>query len=77
MKVSATFQNGMCKVVLVTEDEWEQKLLSAVAKGGRLEANVDYDKANRFSTDQRDVVSVTLLPARVACPPTQTVEVVQ
>lgn len=43
MKVAAEFQNEVCRLVLTPADEWEQKLLGAVAKGSdTLSAVVTY-----------------------------------
>ena len=35
MKIKAEFQNGMCKLLLTPEDEWEKKLIGSIAKGGK------------------------------------------
>ena len=44
MKISAEFKNGMCKLVLLPEDDWEQTLVGAIAKGGdNLCATVNYE----------------------------------
>lgn len=61
MKVSAEFQNGMCKVLLTPDDEWEQKLLGAVAKGGdKLHALVNYKPEGHFTYGKCQVVTIQL-----------------
>lgn len=61
MKISAEFKNGACKLVVTTEDEWEQKLLGAVAKGGDLlSASVSYSAEGHFTHGRGKAVSIVL-----------------
>ena len=61
MKVSAEFKNGMCRLLLTPDDEWEQKLLGAVAKGGdSLNAVVTYKPEGHFSYGKCSAVQVQL-----------------
>ncbi len=61
MKVSAEFKNGMCRVFLEPEDEWEKKLLGAVAKGGeKLDAIVEYKPDGHFSYGKCELVRIQL-----------------
>lgn len=65
MKVSAQFQNGMCKLFIRPEDDWEKRLLGAVAKGGvRLDAIVTYTPEGHFSYERCEVVEVQLEATR-------------
>jgi len=60
MKLSANFKNGLCKLDLIPEDEWEEKLLGAVAKGGNtLEAHVTY-KSEAYTYGKCSAVYVQL-----------------
>ena len=61
MKLSAEFQNGTCRLLITTEDEWEQKLLGAVAKGGdKLDALVEYKSEGHFTNYKCAAVHVLL-----------------
>lgn len=61
MKVSAEFQNGICRLTLTPADEWEQKLLGAVAKGSNaLSAVVTYKPEGHYSYGKCEVVQVQL-----------------
>lgn len=61
MKVSAEFQNGMCQLTLTPADEWEQKLLGAVAKGNQtLSARVTYKSEGHMSYGKCAVVQIQL-----------------
>jgi len=62
MKLSAVFQNGMCQLELRTEDEFEEKLLGAVAKNsGGLGCVLEYEPG--YMNSRGKVVKV-LLDAR-------------
>ena len=66
MKLSAEFKNGMCKLFLKTEDEWEQKLLGAVAKGSdKLNADVAYKYEGHFSLCKGKVVEIILAAGEI------------
>jgi hypothetical protein len=68
MKVSAEFQNGMCELCIVPEDEWERKLLGAVAKGGdKLWASVTYESKGHYTYGECSAARV-LLSAGEAMP---------
>lgn len=61
MKVAAEFQNGICRLVLTPADEWEQKLLGAVAKGSdTLSALVTYKPEGHFSYGKCHAVHIQL-----------------
>lgn len=61
MKVSAEFKDGVCKILLTPDDEWEQKLLGAVAKGGeKLDAIVKYKAEGHFSYGKCAAVGIEL-----------------
>ena len=61
MDVRAEFKNGMCRLHLTPDDEWEQKLLGAIAKGGvQLNATVSYKQEGHFSYGNASAVCVTL-----------------
>lgn len=61
MKVSLEFQNGACKAKLITEDDWEQLLLGAIAKGGgTLSCKVDYESSGHVSYGKCKAVSLFL-----------------
>ena len=65
MKASAEFLNGMCRLLLTPEDEWEKKLLGAVAKGeDKLDALVTYKPDGHFSYGKCDAVQVLLSSGR-------------
>lgn len=50
MDVKAEFKNGMCRLTITPSDEWEKKLLGAVAKGGvEMSARVIYMPDGHFS----------------------------
>jgi len=61
MNMKLEFQNGAARLVITPCDEWEQKMLGAVAKGGeKLDAFVAYKSNGHFSYGKFDSVSVTL-----------------
>lgn len=61
MKLSLEFKNQKAKVIIFPEDEWEEKLLGAVAKGGEsLEAIVKYEPQGHYSYGKCKVVSIEL-----------------
>ena len=67
MKVSAEFKNGMCKLLIKPDDEWEQKLLGAVAKGGdSLSALIKYEPEGHFSYGKAKAVAIQLEAGELA-----------
>ena len=61
MKVSAEFKNGMCKLHMTPEDEWEEKLIGAVAKGSEtLSALVRYEPQGHFTYGKAKAVAIQL-----------------
>jgi hypothetical protein len=61
MDTKLEFKNGLCLLVITPSDEWEQKLLSAVAKGGdSLEADVIYSSEGHFTYGNCKAVKITL-----------------
>lgn len=61
MKVSAEFLNGICRLTLTPDDEWEQKLLGAVAKGNdTLSALVTYKPEGHYTHGKCQAVQVQL-----------------
>jgi hypothetical protein len=61
MDVSAEFKNGACKLWLTPEDDWEKKLLAAVAKGGEsLSAVVTYVPDGHYTYGKAQAVQVVL-----------------
>jgi hypothetical protein len=61
MDIRAEFKNGMCRVYLVPSDEWEQKLLGAVAKEGEtLSALVTYTPEGHHTYGKCKVVQIQL-----------------
>lgn len=65
MDVKAEFKNGGCMLILTPSDEWEKKLLGAVAKGGEtLSATITYRPAGHFSHGICEAVQVTLAAGR-------------
>lgn len=65
MKMSAEFKNGMCKLTLVPEDDWEKLLIGAIAKGGeKLDGLVTYKPDGHFSYGKCDVLSIQLEAAK-------------
>lgn len=61
MKVSAEFVDGVCVLNLTPSDEWEQKLLGAVAKGeNKLQATVTYHSEGHYSYEKCESVRVVL-----------------
>ena len=64
MDVKAEFKNGGCKLYLMPEDDWEKKLLAAVAKGGEsLSAVVTYKQKSSYDYgryEETDVVEILL-----------------
>ena len=61
MKISAEFQNGICRLALTPVDEWEQKLLGAVAKGAdSLSAIVTYKPEGHFTYGKCQAVQILL-----------------
>ena len=64
MKAKLEFNNGECQLIITPCDEWEQKMLGAVAKGGdKLDALVTYKPDGHFSYGKCSAVNVRL----VAC----------
>lgn len=69
MKVSVEFKNGMCRLLLTPDDEWEQHLVGAVAKGGeKLEALVTYKTEGHFTHAKCKAVTIQLEAAGVDAP---------
>jgi len=61
MDLRAEFKNGGCKLYLTPSDDWEEKLLGAVAKGGnKLEAIVTYKPEGHFTHGQCKAVHILL-----------------
>lgn len=61
MKVKAEFEDGECAVTLTPENEWEQKLLGAIAKGGtKLEGYATYKPDGHYSYGKAACVQVRL-----------------
>jgi len=61
MKVVAEFKNGMCRLFLTPEDQWEKLLLGAVAKGGeKMSALVTYKPAGHVSYGMAEEVQIQL-----------------
>lgn len=61
MDIRAEFKNGACRLHLVPSDEWEKKLLGAVAKGGStLSAVITYKPEGHFSYQKCEAVSILL-----------------
>lgn len=59
--VRAEFKNGACRLYLTPTDEWEKKLLGAVAKGGvELNAIVTYKPDGHFSHGNAAAIQVLL-----------------
>ena len=72
MRTTVTFENGKASVRIVPEDEWERKLLGAIAKGGdRLDANVLYTAEGHFSHEKCKLISIEL---SAPLPPTPVTE---
>jgi len=72
MRTTVILADGKATVRLIPEDEWERKLLGAVAKGGELlEANVAYTAEGHFTHEKRKLISIELSAPR---PPTPVAE---
>lgn len=62
MKTKLVFENGQCSFHLIPENEWEQKLLGAVANGGdSLSASVKYKTEGHFTYGKCSAVEVVLI----------------
>jgi hypothetical protein len=65
MNISAEFKHGMCQVTISPSDDWERKLLGAIAKGGNtLSAQVEYKFDGHFSHGDCEVVHILLCAAK-------------
>ena len=72
MRTTVVFENGKASVRLIPEDEWERKLLGAVAKGGKLlDANVAYTEENYFAHEECKLINIEL---SAPLPPTPVAE---
>ena len=61
MKTELIFKNQFCKLVITPEDDWEKKLLGAVAKeGNALDAEVTYSAKKHFSYGECESVEILL-----------------
>ena len=61
MDVKAEFKNGACRLHMAPSDEWEKKLLGAVAKGGEtLSSVITYKSDGHFGYGKCEAVSVLL-----------------
>lgn len=61
MRTTVIFGNGRATIRLAPEDEWERKLLGAIAKGGeRLEASVAYTTEGHFTHEKCKLISIEL-----------------
>lgn len=61
MNLQIAFANGKCVVQIAPTDEWEKKLLGAVAKGGTtLDASVHYTSNGHFSYGKCDLLRIEL-----------------
>lgn len=61
MKLTAEFKNEICILSLTADDEWEEKLLGAIAKGGdELVAIVEYRSKGHFSYGKGKAIKVVL-----------------
>jgi hypothetical protein len=61
MKVSAEFSDGACTLLIRPSDEWEERLLGAIAKGGvTLDGQVNYEPVGHYTNGRAKVVAVKL-----------------
>lgn len=66
MKVSAIFQDGSCRLELVPENQWDKRLLGAVAgQTGVLVAQPETRHEGHFSYQTAEVVRVTIQSSAV------------